>query len=168
MKVAVLSDIHDHIWNLDSVLKELNKIKPKAIIFCGDFCAPFIPPKLADLGIKVYACLGNNDEDHIGMVKNGGDNFVWTHLSQEYGEVILDNRKVAFNHYPKLAELQAKSGEYDAVFHGHTHVSRNKKYGKTILVNPGAVCGIQNGKPGKASYAVYNTKTNSAQIIILK
>lgn len=167
MKVAILSDIHDNIWNLEKVLSLL-KGQVEALIYCGDFCAPFIPPKLSILDIPIYACLGNNDEDQIGLLKQGGDKFNWTFLAEEYGQIELDGEKIAFCHYPKLGELLAKSGEYDAVFHGHTHNSLNKTYGKTLLVNPGAVCGIQKGKPGVGSYAIYDTKTNTAEIVLIK
>ena len=46
--------------------------------------------------------------------------------------------------------------------------SENKKFGRTLLLNPGSVCGIIDGKPAKASYAIYDTKTNSANIIEVK
>ena len=167
MKIAGLSDIHDHIWNLEKVLDQI-KGGVEAIIFCGDMCAPFTAKVLGSLNIPIYACLGNNDEDHIGMMKKGGSKFTWFHLSQEFGQVKLDGEKIAFCHYPKLAELLAKTEDYDAVFHGHTHVSRNEKRGKTLLLNPGAVCGIQDGKSRVASYSIYDTKTNSARIIEFK
>lgn len=167
MQVAVLSDIHDNIWNLEKALNSL-KDKVEAIIYCGDFCAPFIPPKLASLKVPVYACLGNNDEDQIGLLRQGGNMFSWTFLAEEYGQIELDRKKIAFCHYPKLGELLAKSTEFDAVFHGHTHNSINEMHGKTLLVNPGAICGIQSGKPGIASYALYDTKTNSAEIVEIK
>ncbi len=64
-----------------------------------------------------------------------------------------------------LAELLAKSGEYNAVFHGHTHDSKNETLANSLLLNPGAVCGVQKGKPGIASYAIYDTATNTAEII---
>lgn len=166
MKVAVLSDIHDHIWNLEKVTKQIIG-KVEAIIFCGDMCAPFTAGIMGKINIPIYACLGNVDEDHIGQQKMGGKNFTWTFLAQEFGEIKLDKRKIAFCHYPKLGELLAKTSEYDAVFHGHTHVARNETHGKAILVNPGAVCGIQGGKPGIASYVLYDTSTNSAKIIKL-
>jgi putative phosphoesterase len=169
MKIAVLSDIHDHISNLENVLKQIKK-EAEAIIFCGDLISPFTTSILAKANISTYACLGNNDEDHIGMLKKGGEKFTWFHLSEEYGEVKLDNRKIAFCHYPRLAELLAKSGEYDVVFYGHTHIAKNDLIDKTLLVNPGAVCGIDFQKKGysKATYALYNTKTNSAEIIEIK
>ena len=99
------------------------------------------------------------------MHEKGDPNIRWVPLGKEFGEIKLGNRKIAFNHYPKLGELLAKTGDYDAVFYGHTHVAVNKKIGKTLLLNPGAVCGIQGGKPGIATYAIYDTKTNSAKIL---
>nr|AKQ03480.1 phosphodiesterase [uncultured Microgenomates bacterium Rifle_16ft_4_minimus_38077] len=167
MRIAVLSDTHDHIWNLAKVLTQI-KGEVEAIIHCGDVIAPFSVGMLATSELPTYVCLGNNDEDHIGMEKKANTKFTWIHIGQQFGEIEFDNRKVAFTHYPKLGELLAKSGEYDAVFYGHTHVSENKKFGRTLLLNPGSVCGIIDGKPAKASYAIYDTKTNSANIIEVK
>ncbi|AKM79698.1 MAG: phosphodiesterase, MJ0936 family protein [Candidatus Beckwithbacteria bacterium GW2011_GWB1_47_15] len=165
MKIAILSDIHDHIGNLEKIAQQI-KAKVEAIIFLGDMCAPFTAGAMGQIGLPIYACLGNVDEDHIAMLQRGGDNFTWTPLTKEFGEVELDKKKIAFCHYPKLGELLAKTGDYDAVFFGHTHQVVNKKIGQSLLVNPGAVCGIVPGKGYvRATYAIYDTKTNSAQIV---
>lgn len=166
MKVAVLSDSHDHIRNLEKVVEALRG-QVEAAIFCGDFCAPFSAGVLSGLSGPIYACLGNNDEDHLGLMKKGGPSFTWSHLSQEFGRVELGGRKIAFCHYPKLGELLAKSGDFEAVFYGHTHQSRNELLGQSLLVNPGAICGILEGKPSVASYALYETEMNQAKIINL-
>lgn len=170
MKIAVLSDIHDHLDKLEKALKLVKNNKVANIVFCGDMVSPFTTSILAGADLLTYACLGNNDEDQIGMMKLGGKKFTWFHLSQEYGHIELDSKKVAFCHYPKLAELLAKTGEYDAVFYGHTHVVNKKHYGKSLLLNPGAVCGIDFDKKAynKATFAIYDTKTNSAEIIEIK
>ena len=164
MKIAILSDIHDHIDNLK---KALSKLDAEAIIFCGDMVSPFTTKILATANLPTYSCLGNNDEDQIGLVKNGGAKFTWTHLSQEFGQVELDGKQLAFCHYPKLAQLLAKTDEYDAVFYGHTHEAKNEKIGNTLLLNPGSICGINFEKGGydTASYALYDTSSNSAKII---
>ena len=39
MRIAILSDTHDNIWKLDEVLKQVGDAG--ALLFCGDFCAPF-------------------------------------------------------------------------------------------------------------------------------
>ena len=163
MKILVLSDIHDHIEKLKKVIDDISG-KVEAVICCGDYCAPFSAGLLSILNLPTYACLGNNDEDQIGLLKKGGPNFTWINLSQELGEIELGERKIAFCHYPRLAELLAKSGEYDAVFYGHTHVTRNEFIGKTLLLNPGSVCGIIGGKMAVASYAIYDTEKNLAEV----
>lgn len=166
MKIAILSDSHDHVNNLQKVVDQI-KNNAQAVIFCGDLVAPFSAEILSRSNLSTYLCLGNNDEDHIGLVKKGGDKFEWTHLAQEFGQLELAGRRLAFCHYPKLAELLAKTNDYDAVFYGHTHQSKNETLGKCILVNPGAICGIQNGKMGIASYAIYNAVNNQADIITI-
>lgn len=166
MKIAVLSDIHDHIEILEKVIKQI-KGETKAVIFCGDMCAPFTAELLGRVNLPIYACLGNNDEDQIGLFRRSGKNYNWVALHQEFGEVGIDKRKIAFCHYQKLAELLAQSGDYNTVFYGHKHITRNETVGKTLLVNPGALCGInpRKIKYEKATYAIYDTKTNSAKII---
>jgi uncharacterized protein len=167
MKIAVLSDIHDHIDPLNKALDIIKAKKCDAVIFCGDLISGFTTGILAKANLPTYACLGNNDEDHIAMMKLGGKNFEWFQLSQEYGQVELGGRKIAFCHYKKLASLMAETDEYNAVFYGHTHIIENKKVGKTLLLNPGAVCGInfQKATYDRSTFAIYDTKTNSAVIV---
>ncbi|MCA9391632.1 YfcE family phosphodiesterase [candidate division WWE3 bacterium] len=152
---------------MQKVLDWASQNPVEAVIACGDYCAPFIGSYLKEINVPTYACLGNNDEDHIGLQKQAGENVTWFHLSQEYGEVELDGKKIAFCHYPRLAELLAQSGDYDAVFHGHTHKVRNEVVGRTLLVNPGSICGIVNAKPAQASFGVYDTVENNVEIIEL-
>lgn len=167
MKIAILSDSHDHIANVEKVVATL-KGKVEAAVFCGDFCAPFSAKKLSELAVPIYACLGNNDEDQIGLLKMGGDNFKWTFLAEEFGSVELDGKKLAFCHYPKLADLLSKTDEYDAVFFGHTHQAGMGNHGKTLILNPGAICGIKDGKYDEASFAIYDTASNAAELDIIK
>lgn len=166
MKIAVLSDIHDNIVNLKKVLEQI-KGKVEVIIFCGDMIAPTTTEMLASANLPTYVCLGNNDADLIGMQNKGGKNFTWTRASQEYGEVELDGKKIAYIHYPKVAKLLAESGKYDAVFFGHTHEAGLGNHGKTLLLNPGGLAGIHLNEVVPATYAIYDTSTNEAEIIAL-
>jgi putative phosphoesterase len=161
MKIAVLSDIHDHIWNLAKALEKVKGEKCQALIFCGDFCAPFIASLLTKTSLPVYACFGNNDEDQLSIIKRADSTKfqVWA-LGEEFAEIELDDKKIAFCHYPKLGRLLAQTGDYQAVFHGHTHEAYQEKIGNTLLANPGAICGIVSGKPGPASFGIYDTSSN--------
>jgi len=168
MKIVVLSDSHDNIWNLEKVIKIIKEKKCETVIFCGDLIAPFTAAILSKTDLETYLVLGNNDEDHIRMLQKGGEKFHWTGLSEEYAKLDFDGRKIAFCHYPKLGELLAKTGDYDAVFHGHTHKQYSKHKNKTLLANPGAICGIVEGKSGLASFMVYDSKENRVELIEIK
>ncbi len=167
MKVLVFSDTHDHIDRVQQMIDQANGIV-EAAIFCGDLAAPFTAAQLAQLGVPVHAVFGNCDLDQGYIIERSMGAIAWQPIGKEFQEVTLGGRAIAFNHYPRLAELQAKSGEYDAVFHGHTHQARIDHVGETLLCNPGAVCGIQQGKYGTASYALYDTESNTVEIVELE
>ena len=69
MKIGIISDSHDNIWNLNRVLKELKTLKVESLIHCGDFSAPFVLKELDMLGIPVHGVFGNVDSDHFEMAK---------------------------------------------------------------------------------------------------
>jgi putative phosphoesterase len=159
MKIAVLSDIHDNVWNLKKVLGQVKKENCQAIIFCGDFCAPFSAVMLAESKLPVYAVLGNS-YDAFNTLR-ATDKFKNFNLFSERGEVELDKKKIAICHYPKLARGLAFTREYDAVFYGHNHQASNDSINKTLLANPGEVM----GRFGKCTFGIYDTKGNKFQII---
>ena len=41
MKIAVISDIHDNIWQLAKVLNGIAAAQVSVILCCGDLCSPF-------------------------------------------------------------------------------------------------------------------------------
>ena len=59
----------------------------------------------------------------------------------------------------------ARSGDFDVIFYGHDHIYNIEKIGDCLVVNPGE---ISAHKTGKATFAIYVTKTNEVEIIILK
>jgi putative phosphoesterase len=169
MKIAVLSDIHDNIWKLEKALEDIFSRKIYTAIFCGDYCSPTTFMIATEKFKSAYCAWGNVDGEKFRITQQIYKNKIdHVKLLGELGEVKIDKRKIAINHYPDIAQGLAYSDLYNAVFNGHTHQSKNEKVGKTLLVNPGAVCGIQEGKPRTASYAIYDTNTNSAEIIEIK
>lgn len=160
MKIAVLSDIHDNIWNLKKVLKRIKKEKYKAILFCGDYCAPTVVKLIAELKLPIYAVFGNVDGAHYEITKLA-ESLSYYYQFKEMAEVDLDGRKIALCHYPKLARGLATTGEYDAVFHGHTHKAAHELIDKTLLANPGEVVGML----GKCTFGIYDTKLGKFEII---
>jgi uncharacterized protein len=157
MKIAVLSDIHDNIWNLDKVLIALKEEKVDAVIYCGDFCAPFSFRRLADTGLAIYAVFGNVDGAQKEITQLASKNYGNVILEKDLLEVELGGKRIAVCHNDKFAEGLAKTGKYDAVFYGHTHVFKSEKVDKTILSNPGEV---HSGVSGKCTYGIYDTSVN--------
>lgn len=159
MHVAILSDIHDNIWQLEKVLIRMEGVD--ALIFCGDFCAPFTLKQIAE-GFEgpVHVVWGNNDGDKWLLMKNASatDNVT---LHGDFAELQLGERKIAVNHYPEIARPLAESGKYDAVFYGHDHISHMELIDKALLLNPGEVM----GRFGKSTFAWYDTEKGSGEIV---
>lgn len=139
MKVAVLSDVHDHVWNLRAALASLGDAD--ALVFCGDFCSPFVVALLAEgfAGRPVHAVFGNNDGDLFRIAQTAARH---DHVRLE-GEVFtgeLGGLRVAANHFPDIALELARSGSFDLVCFGHDHRFRAERAG-ALAVNPGTLLG---------------------------
>ncbi len=157
MHIAILSDVHDNVWKLETLLAGL---RADALIFCGDFCAPFTLAQIAEgFGGPVHVVFGNNDGDKLLLARNAARADHVT-LHGEFAELELGERKVAVTHYPAIAEGLAASGRYDLVCHGHDHRPRVERVGDTVLVNPGEVM----GRLSPSTYALYDTETGEAHL----
>lgn len=158
MLVAAMSDIHDNIWKLETALKKA--ASAEALIFCGDFCAPFTLKQMSD-GFRgqIHVVWGNNDGDKWLLTKNAG-NGGHVVLHGDFGEIDLGGMMIAITHYPQIAGPVAKSGKYATVFYGHDHTPNIKEDG-ALLINPGEVM----GRFGRSTLAMYNTDTGKAEIL---
>lgn len=158
MKVAILSDIHDNIWVLEKVLAEV--AGADALIFCGDFCAPFTLAMIAErFRGHVHCVAGNNDGDALLLSQVAGKAGNVT-LHGAFAELSLGGRRIFVNHYPPIAEGVAASGLYDLVCYGHNHQAEIRRIGRTLLVNPGEVM----GRFGHSTYALYDTEAGEASL----
>jgi len=161
MQIAVLSDIHDNIWNLEKALEKLEDAE--VLLFLGDFCAPFSLKQIADAFRGPIHCVpGNNDGDmFLLMTVAAAAGNVTFH--NPVGVVETDGRAIAFAHYPEIAEGLAATGKYDAVFSGHTHVFMQQQVGNTLWVNPGEVM----GRFGEPAFGLYDTRTGTFRRVLL-
>jgi putative phosphoesterase len=158
MKVAILSDIHDNIWKLETLLAGL---EADALIFCGDFCAPFTLAQICEsFAGPIHIVFGNNDGDKLLLAQVAG-RFSHVTLHGEFAELELDGRRLAVTHYPEIGQALAQGGVHDLVCHGHSHERVIERAGETLRVNPGEVM----GRFGLSTYAVYDTVTGRAEIV---
>jgi putative phosphoesterase len=166
MRIAAISDTHDNEDRTKALVKEFNeKVKPDAVIHCGDLISPFILVALNQLKCPVYICFGYQDggEGSFALFEKKGPNIIFsTGQGTRFGEI--KEEKVAYIHTPVLARALASTGDYVAVFYGHTHKAKIEKVGNCWLVNPGEIMGRQNNP----TYVIYDTKLNKPEIINFK
>jgi len=165
MLVGVFSDVHDNLDNLSWALMLFKEHGVETLIYCGDFCSP-IPARAMGGGFAgdIHVVFGNGDGDRFAIATAAHTQFPNLKLHGEYAELELGGRKIAVTHYPFYARALARTGDYNAVFSGHTHQRHEERLGDCLWLNPGEILGWQ----GPATCAIYNTATNSAEIITLE
>ncbi len=161
MLIGVCSDIHDNLDNLRKMLAIFKERGVEIIVFCGDFCSP-IPSRVLSSEFKgdIHCVFGNGDGDRFLITGVATQN---PHLKLHGQHAVLEfgGVKLAATHYPFYANALARTGDYQAVFSGHTHKANAERFGDCLNLNPGEVMGFT----GEASCAVYDTVKNDAEII---
>ena len=158
MKIAILSDIHDHIANLRFALAQSQEAE--ALICCGDLCSPFIVKELGE-GFKdgvIHVVFGNNDAD-LFRITSKATEYAHLHLHGEFVELQFGGKKFAVNHYDNLGRRLAQTGNYDVVCFGHNHQFEISHTGQTLVINPGEIMGELTGN---ATFVLYDSKLHEA------
>ena len=168
MKLAVISDTHDHRDNILKAVSIMNERNVDALIHCGDYIAPFVKRWFNGLNDRIkenfYGVYGNNDGEKLFLKQNLGKicNLVGLEIIKEF-----DGKKIFAAHMPtpETIDALANSGKFNIVLTGHTHAVVNKKYDNGVLVvNPGEACGYLSDK---ATFAIIDTDKMEAEIIEL-
>ena len=159
MKLAICSDIHDNIWVLEKALRGMKKAD--ALLFLGDFCAPFTLVQLAEGFVQpIHVVWGNNDGDRW-LLTTQASRFDHVVLHGEFADLELGGKRIAMNHYPDIARSLALSNLYDLVCYGHDHQAHDEVIGSTRLFNPGELM----GRLGTSTYAIFNLSTGEAELV---
>lgn len=161
MKLAILSDTHDHLWALKAILPQL--ATADAILHCGDLCSPFMVKHLGEgvAGKPVHIVWGNNEGDVLLMTRVATPN---VNLHGAFAAVEFEGVKVAINHYPDIARGLALSGQYDLVCFGHNHIASSERVGQCQLLNPGEVMGLL----GPRTFAFFDTATRMVESVSIQ
>ena len=163
MLIGVFSDVHDHLANLRTMMDLFAVRGIQTLIFCGDFCSPIPARILGEYDGEVHCVFGNGDGDRFtirNVAQTTSTNLV---LHGEWAELELDGVSLAVTHYPFYARALARTGDYRAVFSGHTHEQHHEYYGECLWLNPGEVLGWK----GPATCAVYDTDIHRAEVIVI-
>lgn len=160
-----MSDTHDHLSLLDKAVKRLNEEEIELVLHAGDYVAPFVVSRFKPLKARLVGVFGNNDGDKELLKKRFTE--IGAEIRGKFAEVIIEKLRVALLHGDEEDLLRSLIAveSYDVVVHGHTHEAKAYRRGKTIVINPGEVCGYLRQK---STVAVLNTKSLDAQIIYLE
>jgi len=159
MKIAIMSDTHDHLRNLQQALDLLRDEGITTILHCGDVCGPKIIHALA--GFQVWIAEGNMDRRAEQMREAAKETLGYTPLAWIHRPT-LDGYALAMIHGDNEEVLSnlITSGEYAYVFHGHTHRRRDERFGHTRIINPGALGGTRRQS---RSFCILDLETGEAR-----
>lgn len=162
MKIAIMSDSHEHWDNLRKAITIANQQSCDMLLFAGDLMAPGNGlSALKTFTGPVHMVFGNNDGDKYKLTKNSQ----WTNITihGDIYEDTLDGLKFVMNHYPNIVGWAAKSGDFDVCIYGHDHNYHYSVIGNTQLINPGCIIGDAEA----AGFVIYDTQTKKVEHIIL-
>ena len=161
MKVAIISDIHDNLINLEKCLAWSKANAVAAVICCGDI-----------VNSETLDYLAKNFKGTIYLVR--GNLEIYQEIEvQQYSNInylglanifTLDNKKIGVCHQPDLIKEIIRQGQCDYIFYGHTHQPWLKQENSVKIINPGTLGGVFY----KASFAVLDTETGELELKLLE
>jgi len=164
MKIAIISDTHDNIPNVEKFLAWAESNRIESIIHCGDIAAPAMVKELFGPSGLEFHCVYGNVADRESMPQMC-ERFSNCHLHGDEGEVESDGIRIAFCHFPDIAKELAMTGKYHLVFFGHSHKPGMETLPNGCqLINPGTLGGIFN----KATFAVFDTASKNLELKVLE
>jgi len=145
MKIGLMADTHDRLDAVNAAINLFNQEKVTDVLHAGDLVSPFVVPSFSRLKARLHYVWGNNEGDReyivvkfkeIGIVPHG-----------DFAELEINGFKIALLHgrYEAIINSLANSGRYNVIVRGHNHKAEIIK-GKTLLINPGEVCGYLSGR----------------------
>ena len=165
MLIGVISDSHDNLPQIEKAVEYLNQAKVGLVLHAGDYCSPFVLAKLKALNCKLIGVFGNNDGDHELLKKRFSETTNCT-IHDRFASVDVNCYRIALLHgdEPELLFALIGSQYFNAIVYGHSHNKGIENRGKTLLINPGELCGYLTGK---STIAILDTEKNQAQIVEL-
>jgi len=160
MRIGILSDTHDHVENTRRALEILRQEQVERLFHCGDVTSPEVVSLFE--GWDVLFVRGNLDRlDALepAVVALGRQPFLGDEMT-----TTVAGRRIAILHGDDTERLRQviASGEFDYVFHGHTHRRRDERIGRTRVINPGALGGVRHES---RSFCILDLETDELRFI---
>jgi putative phosphoesterase len=145
MIIGAMADTHDRLDAVDKAITFFNSQDITDVLHAGDLVSPFVVPLFSRLKAKLHFIWGNNEGDHAFVKVRLAD--IGLRPLGHFAALELGGKKIALLHgiHQEIVDSLIASGRYDLVVRGHSHRAEIIE-GKTLLVNPGEVCGYLTGR----------------------
>ena len=164
MIVGLISDTHDRLRLIDEAVERLNEKNVEVVLHAGDYVSPFVASHFKPLKAPLIGVFGNNDGDRTLLKKKFAE--LGADIRGRFAFVLVDGLRIALLHgdQTELMRSLLELESHDVLVSGHTHVAKTYRKGKTLVINPGAVCGYLTEKP---TIAILDTESLNAETIEL-
>jgi putative phosphoesterase len=160
MRIGILSDTHSRYATVETALKLLEEHRVDLLIHCGDIEdaeTVWLFPG------NTHFVFGNCDAERSSLRQAMYG--IGATLHEPFGRLELAGSKIAFVHGDdnRLLDRLAQGGDYDYLFHGHTHIARDEQTGRTRVINPGA---LFRARP--KTFVVLDLESGEAESVIVE
>ncbi|MEM7228282.1 MAG: YfcE family phosphodiesterase [Planctomycetota bacterium] len=136
MRLGLLADSHGRAERTATAVRMLLDAHADVLIHLGDFETDVVIDELA--GHPARLVFGNCDFDVAGMTRYAQSLDI--QVDHPIGRLHIDGKVVAYTHgHENGLVSEAMDEQVDYLLHGHTHVARDDREGKTRVINPGAL-----------------------------
>lgn len=144
-RIGLMADTHDHIHLIERAVRRFNADEVALVLHAGDYISPFTVRYFRPLRARLIGGFGNNCAERATLRRLFE---LHGELRGFFAETKVDGVRIPLLHGHEEALLRAvtTSDGYDVVVHGHTHAAGTRHCGKTLVVNPGEVCGCLTGR----------------------
>ena len=160
MKIAIISDIHDNLVNLQKCLNWCGENGAGTMICCGDITASRTLQAIArGFAGRIYLVRGNMEiyrENEVEKYEN------ICYLGRS-GTIEFGAGKAGVCHEPEYIGALVEK-EIKIIFYGHTHKPWIATKDGVKIINPGTLGGVFS----KASFAFWDTATGKLELKILE
>jgi putative phosphoesterase len=138
MLLGILSDTHGRVDATAEGMRLLRAAGAGYAIHCGDVGSTDVLDHLAGDPPAAFV-FGNNDYDRVDLARYAAA--IDVRCLDAFGTVELDEKKIAVTHGddgPLIRRL-LQAQEHDYLLIGHSHVAGEQRFGRTRVINPGAL-----------------------------
>ena len=145
MKIGVVSDTHNNLKNIKTIINIFNDEKVPIVIHTGDISNANTLEQFSKLDSKLIGVYGNNDRNESGLIEVAQkNNFQFQDPPRRLN--LLDKEIVIFHEPDNIDKFLSENKMINVVLYGHTHRYENNTKNGVLYFNPGESAGMQKGR----------------------